>query len=121
MTPEKVLEVIRTYQEDLYRSGYKPWRLLSEERTVSWTDADTHARLQHALWMLEELEEFVTERRMDKVFRWLGFVQGVLWSAGFRSIDEMRHDNMPSGGEFAPRVSKPEFPPNIEMRTNTKA
>jgi hypothetical protein len=30
---------------------------------------------------------------MEKAMRWLGFIQGVLWSTGVRTIDQMREDN----------------------------
>lgn len=49
--------------------------------------------LPHVVWMLGEMRFLVKEQNAeawDKVGRWLGFVQGVLWVRGIYSIDEMR-------------------------------
>jgi hypothetical protein len=50
-------------------------------------------QIQHARWMVEELlgREEMPE---DKLNRWLGFIQGVLWCTGKYSINDMRHHNM---------------------------
>jgi hypothetical protein len=37
------------------------------------------------------------EERMDKVFRWLGFMQGVLWTLDVYTLDELKAHNMPDG------------------------
>ncbi len=39
-----------------------------------------------------------------KVFRWLGFMQGVLWTLNVYTIDELRRHNMPEGTEFEERA-----------------
>lgn len=63
-------------------------------------------RLEHAAWMCEEMI-----RRIDasegtaidqdalrgKVNRWLGFVQGILWITGTRTIKQMRDDSRTPG------------------------
>lgn len=33
--------------------------------------------------------------RVDKANRWLGFIQGAMWQAGFVSIEQMRQLNKP--------------------------
>ena len=48
----------------------------------------------HCAWMLPEMKKFVEEGRLDKVQRWLGFVQGALWAAGVGTIDAFKHMNM---------------------------
>lgn len=57
----------------------------------------TH-RLNHCLWMLNEVRVLmmgttVEDRDIAKAERWICFVQGVLWSANLRTVDEMREDN----------------------------
>lgn len=53
------------------------------------------AKLQHVLWMIGQAREFVTANRTEKAFRWLGFVQGVLWSLGLVTIEEAKESNRP--------------------------
>ena len=64
-------------------------------RPSSWFEGISHLR-----WMLGEIENFTADGRADKVNRWLGFVQGVLWGAGVYSLSELVTHNMPGGEEF---------------------
>ncbi len=54
----------------------------------------TDVNLRHCHGMLEDLRKHVEAGKMEKAFRWLGFIQGCLWSHGIYTIDEMRYDNM---------------------------
>lgn len=47
----------------------------------------------HAKWMLYKIEEFVAEDKLGKANRWLGFVQGIFYSFGAYTINEMRDHN----------------------------
>ena len=64
--------------------------------------------LEHALWMLHEMRTMLHNAHAvwsdpewdlgdtvdgDKINRWLGFVQGVLWTTGVYTIDDMRDHN----------------------------
>lgn len=64
--------------------------------------ADTAARWlpgankrQHALWMIVQAREFVREGRLPKAFRWLGFVQGVMWVLDIVTIEQAKEANRP--------------------------
>lgn len=48
--------------------------------------------MRHLRWMFGEMAGRLAgvEGKSD---RWIGFVQGVLWFAGFASIDEFKDDN----------------------------
>ena len=46
-----------------------------------------YVRLDHIRWMLNEMSNI---EELDKLNRWLGFVQGALWCGGVYTIDEMR-------------------------------
>lgn len=35
------------------------------------------------------------EGRIEKAFRWLGFVQGCLWATGQYTLDELKNHNRP--------------------------
>lgn len=79
MTPEKVLEVIGVYREFFEAQEVSKVRLSDEQfNKIMFIpfDGDKDTMLAHCHWMLDEMEKFVKEGRMEKVFRWLGFVQG---------------------------------------------
>ena len=51
--------------------------------------------LAHCHGMLDKMEIFIQEGRMDKVFRWLGFIQGCLWRIGVYTVEEMKNHSRP--------------------------
>ena len=59
---------------------------------TAWHDA------RHVLWMLDEMDKMLAQsgtceqncRTLEKLNRWLGFVQGVLWKDCFFDLDELR-------------------------------
>jgi hypothetical protein len=46
--------------------------------------------LEHCLWMLEKMNTF-GKRDLDKLNRWIGFVQGILYREKIFTIDQMRN------------------------------
>ena len=97
MTREKVLDIIKTYSRNLDAIGY------TAKRSLTKNDVQCNLDLRHVNWMCEDIlgkqEEFETE----KLMRWLGFIQGVLYVWRIYSIDEMRQHNMPEGAKFKER------------------
>lgn len=75
MTNDKILEVIDRYAERLANAPYY------------------HPELIKARDMLPLMRAMVLDGQRDKVFRWLGFVQGVLFCFGVYTIDQMREHN----------------------------
>lgn len=49
--------------------------------------------LRHVRWMCAQVQTFVAEGKLEKANRWLGFIQGALWSLGRGSVDAFREDN----------------------------
>ena len=90
MTKEKVLEAISIYRERFGQMGITK----KDFNHVLLMPGAMHA-LQHCYGMLDEMEIFVAEGRIDKVFRWLGFVQGVLWAYGYYSLENLKNHNRP--------------------------
>ena len=90
MTAEKVREALTIYRKKFEELGVSkkefPHNLLPES---------DHDFLAHCHMMLDQMEIFVQEGRMDKVFRWLGFIQGCLWKTGIYTIEEMKNHNRP--------------------------
>ncbi len=90
MTPEKVVKVIEIYRKllterNIAKIDYPHDNLLDEE---------VHS-LEHCHGMLDKMIEFVRENRMEKVFRWLGFVQGVFWRNGIYTLTDLKNHNRP--------------------------
>ncbi|MBI2673838.1 MAG: hypothetical protein HYX23_00980 [Candidatus Zambryskibacteria bacterium] len=90
MIPEKVIEVIETYrsifaERNIGKIDYPHDDLL---------DGEVHG-LEHCHGMLDKMAEFVHEGRMEKVFRWLGFVQGTLWAFRVFPLTDLKNHNQP--------------------------
>jgi hypothetical protein len=83
MTDDRILEVL-----DLYN------------RTLASNYGDASLQLSHLGTMIPKMREMVAVGKREKVFRWLGFMQGVLWANGYFTIDELRAHNMPKDEEF---------------------
>ena len=49
--------------------------------------------LEHCHSMLDKMEVFIKEDRLDKVNRWLGFIQGCLWMSGNHTLDSLKNMN----------------------------
>lgn len=88
MSKEKVEQVLASYRLKFLQLGIPkieyPHRFIARENKNI---------LAHCHGMLDEMEEFLRQNRMEKLYRWLGFVQGCLWSAGIYSIEEMKNHN----------------------------
>ena len=57
-------------------------------------DAQTSlARLGHCAWMCEEALQWPADR-LEKKFRWLGYVQGILVSYNVMTIEELKQINL---------------------------
>ena len=90
MNNQQITEVIDRYTLELAGGGFKPTHGLA---TKSDHDAVSTKQLGHAAWMCEQVKIFVEEDNSDKANLWLGFVQGVMWCTGFRTVGEMREHN----------------------------
>lgn len=73
MEKEQIIEICKMYDDMLLKDGF----LKVQER-------DEFGSLNHCRWMLNEIPEILTNyNKMEKANRWLGFVQGILWSHGY--------------------------------------
>lgn len=86
MTPDQVIRVLDKYTLDFQRI-VKP-----EQWPTNKPNPDEFQALEHALWMCEETRKFA-RYDVEKAMRWLGFIQGVLWTTQGKSIDDMMVDN----------------------------
>lgn len=92
MTKNKIIEVVNRYRSFFKERnvmkgkipGNHPHRILDSDQ------------MGHCYWMLDEIERFIREDRIEKAFRWLGFVQGCLWMSRCFTIEELAEHNKPS-------------------------
>ena len=84
MSIEQILDVCEKYD-----------KLLHQKNIEIIEDNDTYGNLEHIRWMLNKIIDSINDNKIDseKFNRWLGFIQGVLWSQEIRTINEMRKDN----------------------------
>ena len=93
MNNEKVNEVLRGIVDRLRKEGATPLRLTGAQLSLihipirSLALGHCHALALAALEMPAE--------KLEKKFRWLGWIQGVLWTFGVQSIEEAKRANMP--------------------------
>lgn len=88
MSDEKILLVLKKYEDKLdavFSKGDK------------WSK---NPQLVHAKNMIPKMRGFMEEGRREKNFRWLGFLQGVLYCHGIYTIEEMANHNRPTKAEF---------------------
>ena len=97
MTPEKVLQVV-----NVFRTYFKE-REIPEKQLEGWMygayenfTKNPDSLLSHCHWMLNDMERFVQEGRMEKCFRWLGFIQGCVFSVGEFTLNELKNLNRPN-------------------------
>ena len=85
LTPQ-IQDLLRKYDRTL-----KEQRNSSADRQMDMVDEDTNG-LGHAHWMITRLftqGHFWSQR---KIGRWLGFIQGTMWTNGLLGIKSLRDD-----------------------------
>lgn len=108
MDAAKVLSVLGIYAQELPKFNadgvhVHPERCDVTKKYMMNHSANWLAKLNHVAWAIEQCRLFVTEGRMEKAFRWLGFIQGALWYEGIYTIDELANQSRPT--EEAPDLS----------------
>lgn len=58
--------------------------------------AGAGAGAKHLMYCCGQIVLFIQEGRREKAMRWLGFVQGALWTLSVATIDELGKMNMPN-------------------------
>ena len=92
MKPEKVRQVIERYRKLFEKLGVDKIDYPHDEIIHSLDDI-----LGHCHGMLDRMLQFIDEGRMEKVFRWLGFIQGCLWSSKVHVLEDLKnHDRLDS-------------------------
>lgn len=92
MTSENMQNMLQLYFNTLKNgnSEIQPKRLSSDLIGKTLVHIPEAAVLAHLLFMCQEAKIFIEEGREDKAMRWLGFIQGVLWSGRYFSIEDLK-------------------------------
>ena len=92
MTPEKIVQVL----VDIRRELPATMERFPSDQLVSTEHEARALHLAHIHWMTVVTETMaLSDGATGKVNRWLGFIQGVLWVTGRKTIDQLREMNMP--------------------------
>lgn len=93
MEDKKILQVIQLYRDYFIKKGIRPIDFSHDD--LPCYDEQI---LGHCHGMLSKMEFFLKEGRRDKVFRWLGFIQGCLWSTRRYPLDDLKNHSRPDVG-----------------------
>lgn len=91
MTPSRIVAAARAVAEKFQNfvpERHPPEQIRDPARVPS-----------HVRWMVEEIAVFVARGRILKATRWLGFVQGVVWTVGLASVQDLMESNRPAAGD----------------------
>lgn len=100
MTDKKINQVLDLYEKRVSTFDHVGLRLMTpgiEDAAQRQAAQDAIERLRvqfsHVKEMIGKIRVFLTESRREKAFRWLGFIQGVFYSSGVYTIEEMANHN----------------------------
>lgn len=85
MTPAAVIELVGKLKARLNSDAYVP----KQANTELFFSDTSNAGGDHMRWMLEQIPE-IHAADPEKAGRWLGFIQGVLWTTRYYTINELR-------------------------------
>jgi hypothetical protein len=88
MTKEKILAAIELYESELRKLGIEKIDFPHDQIPIT-----SDQKLGHGYGMLDQMREFAHQGRIDKVNRWIGFVQGILWCEGQHCLNDLKDHN----------------------------
>lgn len=90
MDDNKILAVV-----DLYRRYFQKQGIAAVDFPHGKKPKSRHEILGHCLGMLDKMESFIKQDRREKTFRWLGFIQGCLWTLRCYCLRDLANHNRP--------------------------
>ena len=90
MTKDKLKETLGVYRNYFEEQQTGKKKIPADKNPQSNIEA-----LEYMHAMLDEMEEFLKEGRIEKFHRWLGFLQGNLWRMGIFTLEELKNHNRP--------------------------
>lgn len=102
MTPEKTIKAFKDCAALITkRTGYSVAVRMDPEETTRLAEpfSEFGRAMNHLLFCCEEGVRLVKDGRMEKAFRWLGFIQGGIWAAGLACLTTLKEMNKPEPEE----------------------
>ena len=94
MDSKEILQAIDIYRRQFERNCVCKMEFPHNEHIdLDYLERDKIAALRHCHRMLDDIEQFVKEGRIDKAYGWLCFIQGCLWMSGLRTLNELKNHN----------------------------
>jgi hypothetical protein len=88
MTEEKIEAALATYEK-----LFQQLRIKKRDYPHDKLLMDKVAGLGHCYGMIGQMRIFLKDGRLAKVQRWLGFIQGCVWSQGLLSVNDLKEHN----------------------------
>lgn len=92
MTKETLKRILKRYDKKLAEEGYRV-----EQRDgggfIGYLDDNFSESLCHCRWMITQMDAMIKAGDMEKVNRWLGFIQGCLWTGRIYTLPELKMHN----------------------------
>jgi len=92
-----ILEALFVQRKRLHDAGVFP---LEETRTDcffaykgEFKDVPRDCKLQHCCFILEKVLSFLEEGKKEEALYLFGVAQGILWSNGFCTLEELKYHN----------------------------
>jgi hypothetical protein len=97
MTKEKLKSVFQFYLDMLNEqySGRQARQFDDRWMKRIFEDIPPLQIIGHLKYICTTAIDFVDARRIEKAMRWLGFLQGVLWSHDFYMLDDLKNHSRP--------------------------
>lgn len=103
MTDKKINQVLDIYEKRV--KSFDPWGIgymipgiedPGQRQAAKAGLVKMAEQFNHLYEMIGKIRKFLTEDRREKAFRWLGFIQGVFYSLGIYTIEELANHNRPT-------------------------
>lgn len=91
MTFDKVLEALEKCDAEILKE-YPG--LVAVDIKVVPRPPSVNRQASHLRYMIAEIKKWDASR-IEKAFRWLGFIQGAMWSQNICGIEELKEMNRP--------------------------
>jgi hypothetical protein len=98
MTDDNVRKALQAYRAKLAVLHVSAEHFPRDCRLPSETDPTGRWNASiaaHVLSMCDQIEQFLLDGRREKAMRWLGFIQGCLWSARYYTVNDFCTHNAP--------------------------
>jgi hypothetical protein len=84
---EQIIRLLNQYEQRFIDSEIEP-----VEAPVDEVIFDVEEQLSHCYSMIPELKAMVAENRLEEVTYVLSFIEGVLWSVGEITLNDLKED-----------------------------